>query len=381
MRTRHTNPPIDLRTALAHALGYPDYPSSLTAEPYLNYIANRHIGRGTLDEYLELFIRVIEHFSRSHAGPDTVRALLDTLVLTVNDDMFADTKAGSTTRSDYVEDTVMYIMGVWSMLLSSFVQLPTGVRKVSSAYRIRAHATGTKIKPFDENIRGLIRGSSTRLNAFTLNVLGAVRIIWTHNISRHMLLSRHGGRHVLELFALPCAFNATTLTSNAVGISPELAQEIQESYCILFNAWPDQSWHIKCGRYIGIRRFCLCWSCSAYRYRGQVVSKYRKLFHTKSRRTKRSRRGVQRSEYDPRLIELMDNESSDWTQDLFPCLWSRITALEEHLQSAKPWSIWILFRDRRDTLQFWTFFFATVVVLLTFLQVALGVAQVIGSFR
>jgi hypothetical protein len=197
---------------------------------------------------------------------------------------------------------------------------------------------------------------ATRLNAFTLNVLGAVQISWTHNISQHMRLSRQGGRHRLELFALPCAFNASSLTSNAVGIPSELAQEIQESYCILFNAWPDQSWHVSYGRYIGIQKFCWCWSCSARRYRTQVIAKYRKEFHhASSRRMKRSRRGDQLSEYDSLLVELMDNESSDWTQDLFPCLWSRIMVLEEHLSSAKPWSIWILFRDRRDTLQFWTF--------------------------
>jgi len=436
MHSRRAIPSTHLRTALAHALGYADYPSSSTAEPYLNYIANRHIGRGTLEEYLGLFIRVVEHFA---SGQETIRALLDALVDAEDEDMFADTKAGGAMRRDDVEDTVMYIMGAWSMMLTSFVGLPNGVRKITTAYGIRVHAGVKKPEVHEQSLGGLIRGSSllpapgnaqlvgfeepddeivrtamrlvallsqasgttgatnamgsipsssvrlgdvaskamntritadaleamdsleslsikaTRLNAFTLNVLGAVKISWTHNISRHMLLSRHGGRHILELFALPCAFSATTLTSEAVGIPSELAQEIQESYCILFNAWPDQSLHITYGRYIGIRKFCWCWSCSAHRYRNQVVSKYRKSFQTKSRRTKRSRRGDQLSEYDPLLVELMDNESSDWTQDLFPCLWSRITVLEEHLLSAKPWSIWILFRDRRDTLQFWTF--------------------------
>jgi hypothetical protein len=436
MHSRHTNPPLHHRTALVHALGYADYPDSSTAEPYLNYIANRHIGRESLEEYLGLFVRVIEHFSHSRPGPETIRALFDALVKSDDEAMFSDTKVGGAMRREHVEDTIMHIIGAWSMMLSSFVGLPNGIRKVTSAYGIRAQAAGEKTEAYDQTLAGLIRGSfllpapgnvqlagpmgpedeilhtairliallnqangttgptnntpsgsvllpnmttkatsstintnalealdsleslsvkATRLNAFTLNVLGAVQISWTHNISRHMLLSRHGGRHILELFALPCAFNATTLTSEAVGISSELAQEIQESYCILFNAWPDQSLHIKYGRYVGIRRFCWCWSCSAHRYRNQVISKYRTSFHTKSRRAKRSRRGDRLSEYDPLLVELMDNESSDWTQDLFPCLWSRIAALEEHLVSAKPWSIWILFRDRRDTLQFWTF--------------------------
>lgn len=447
MIPRRAQPLDPQRIALAHALGYDDYPDNLTAEPYLNYIANRHIGRGTLSEYLELFIRVIEHFSRGQekpnetkSTPESIRALLDALILSNDEDMFPDTKAGSPMRKDDVEDTVMYILGTWSMMLSSFVQLPNGFRKVTTAYNIRAQAEEEKAEAYDENLAGIVKGScllpslvngqssqltepedevvrtamklvallsrtdgtlsdksnhirrpssssllnantlgvtknhisthsldamdsleslsvkATRLNAFTLSALGAVKITWTHNVSRHMLLSRHGGRDVLEIFALPCSFNATTLTSDAVGISSELAQEIQESYCILFNAWPDLPTHAQFGRFLGIRKFCWCWSCSAHRYRCNVISKYRKMFGTKIRRRKRNRNGDLRSEYDPLLIDLMNgNESSDWTQDLFPCLWSRITLLEEHLQTAKPWSIWILFRDRRDTLQFWTF--------------------------
>jgi hypothetical protein len=377
----------------------------------------------------------VEHFSKGA----TIRVLLDALVGSDNEEVFADTKAGSAVRREDVEDTVMYILGAWVGMLGSFVGLPNGGRKVVVMYGMRAQAEGSKTEAYDHSLAGLVRGSgllpapgnaklvrsaepedeivrtamklvallsqasgtngmsnsmastpsslmllghsdstaigsttadaleamdsleslsikATRLNAFTLNVLGAVQISWTHNISRHMLLSRHGGRHTLELFALPCAFNASSLTSEAVGIPSELAQEIQESYCILFNAWPDQSLHVGYGRYIGIRKFCWCWSCSAHRYRSQVIANYRKEFHhASSKRMKRNRRGDRLGEYDPLLVELMDNESSDWTQDLFPCLWSRITVLEEHLLSAKPWSIWILFRDRRDTLQFWTF--------------------------
>jgi len=336
----------------------------------------------------------------------------------------------------------MYILGAWSVMLSSFVMLPNRVRKVTTAYNIRIGSDEKKTTDaFEENLAGLIRGSfllptprtgppahdpaavedvvkaaeklvallsqgkesmlsgthsmsrmplsnslfrsptidmpasnssnfsldamdsleslsikATRLNAFTLHVLGAVQISWTHNLSRHLLLSRHAGRYILEVFALPCAFSATTLISDAVGIPSELAQEIQESYCILFNPWPEKPMHVTLGRYLGIRRFCWCWSCSAHRYRQAVISRYHKACDMDSRKAKRKRSGDHRSEYDPLLITLMNNaESSDWTQDLFPCLWSRIVVLEEHLQLAKPWNIWILFRDRRDTLQFWTF--------------------------
>lgn len=199
---------------------------------------------------------------------------------------------------------------------------------------------------------------ATRLNAFTLNELGAVEISWTANISRHMLLSRHGGRHILEVFALPCALNATSLTSTAVGISPELVQEILDSYCILFSAWPGLPMHARIGRWFGIRKLCWCWSCSAHCYKTRVIHNYRRSCGGKSRKTNRMRGSDYHSEFDPLLAKLMnDTEASDWTQDLFPFLWSRVTELEEHLQEAKPWSIWILFRDRRDTLQFWTFWY------------------------
>lgn len=446
MHRRNTHPPDDLRIALANTLGFPDYPVNTAADPYLNYISNRHIGRGTLEEYLCLFIRVVEHFKghqvdvKGTPRPNSIQALLDRLGSSENDDLFADTKAGSSMRKEDVEDTVMYILGAWTMMLSSFVQLPNGFRKVITAYNVGAQMKEAKGEAHEEDLSGLIKGSrllpkpgtagdarvanpddemvqtaiklvallsgtkvnstssnsnlrrssnpallqsvnskmsrsqvsyrslddmdsieslsvkATRLNAFTLNVLGAVEISWTHNISRHMLLSRHGGRHILEVFAIPCVFKATTLTSDAVNISSELAQEIQESYCILFNAWPKTPLHAKLGLFLGLRKFCWCWSCSAYRYRDKIISKYKKSFYLKSRRAKRCRDANQRSEFDPLLVELMNNnESSDWTHDLFPCLWSRITILEEHLQAAKPWSIWILFRDRRDTLQFWTF--------------------------
>jgi hypothetical protein len=442
MPRRHSNDNDVRRNALAQAIGFADYPNNATAEPYLNYISNRHIGRGTLEEYLGLFLRVVEHFKQNGScgaqtpALDSIQVLLDTLVISENEELFSDTKAGSSMRKEDVEDTVMYILGIWTMLLSSFVQLPSGVRKVMVAYTLRVQSRGITRAACEENLAGLLKGSgllptpawaqtqaihpddeivriarqlvallssekgplddsvtspgtslgnpffessgpstsesqisfrsldnmdsveslsirSTRLNAFTLSTLGAVEISWTHNISRHMQLSRHDGRYVLDIFALPCVFDATSLTSYAVGISSELAQEIKESYCILFNAWPDVPMHAKFGRYLGMRKVCPCWSCSAHRFRRDALSKLRK---STSRNGKRSRDAVRRSEFDPMLAKLMNNnESSDWTHDLFPSLWSRITMLEEHLEKAKPWSLWILFWDRRDTLQYWTF--------------------------
>lgn len=194
---------------------------------------------------------------------------------------------------------------------------------------------------------------ATRLNAFTLDVLSAVEVSWTHNISRHMLLSRHGGRNTLEIFALPCALGATT--SKAIGIPLEYAQEIRESYGILFNAWPAEPMHAKLGFFLGIRKLCQCWSCCAHRYRRRIISSCKESSDLKSSRTKDTIDTV-RSEFDPMLVNLMNNDTPpDWTYDFFPCLWPRIILLEQHLRTSRPWSIWVLFCDRRDTMQFWTF--------------------------
>jgi hypothetical protein len=436
--------PGHLRIELAHALGFPEYPAIATAEPYLNYIANRHVGRGSLEEYLKLFIYIVGYFMSEDDGEDpasakSIQGLLDIMAAS-SSEYFLDTTIGSQTRRDDVEDTALYIIGIWTLLLSSFVHLPIagGARKIALAYSIRAQETpsASKSYPYEENIAGLISGSgllpvvgqwglpessngetanlkaaipmmdllklhkgsipslgsptgslhslhqlgfshvsdarmslrflddldsfesmhvaAIRLNAYTLSVFGAVDIAWTHNISRHMLLCKRGGRHVLEVFALPCALSAATLTSSAVGITPEYAQEVTESYSILFNAWSDTPRHAKVGKFIGSTRFCWCWSCSARRYRTCIVSRYRKLSRKQTPASKRSR-SAHASEFDPLLVDLMHSEPSDWTPELFPSLWSRIMVLEEHLQAAKPWNIWILFRDRRDTLQFWTF--------------------------
>ncbi|KAH5679265.1 hypothetical protein HBI21_083060 [Parastagonospora nodorum] len=462
--------PDQLRIELAHALGFPEYPATTASdpEPYLNYIANRNVGRGTSEGFLELIIQVVEYFKQGNEtsiSTPSIQGLLDGLS-TPPSQYFSDAPASTQPRRDDVEDTVMYILGIWTMLLSSFVHLPVagGARKITLAYTIRAQGKSNKLhnSPYDGGVSSLITGSgllpsagqwglpqssddnsamvqaavtlraalrrtqgsssvsmassggsvhslqnldtlghnntsislrflddldsleslhvaATRLNAYTLRVFGAVDIVWTHNLSRHMLLCKRNGQYVLEVFALPCALSATTLTSSAVGISAEYAQEITESYSILFNAWPDTPRHTTISSAFGARRFCWCWSCSAHRYRHQLISTYQKLSDKRTPGAKRSK-NAHASEFDPLLVELMRNEPSDWTPDLFPSLWPRIMILEEHLQSAKPWNIWILFRDRRDTLQFWTFFFATVVVMLTFVQVILGVAQVVGSF-
>jgi hypothetical protein len=176
--------------------------------------------------------------------------------------------------------------------------------------------------------------SATRLNVYTLNVFGAVDIVWTHNISRHLMLSKRGGHHTLEVFALPCALSAGSLRFSTTGIGADLAQEVRESYSLLFNALWEVPRHAK----LGAGRFCWCWSCSARQHRNRAIDEYKRFSQHRAPGGKRSRREYS-SEHDPLLIELMSNEPSDWTPDLFPNLWSRIVILEQHLNVAKPWSV------------------------------------------
>jgi hypothetical protein len=449
-----------LRTKLARTLGFADYPRNQTSAPYLNYIENRYIGRGTLEEYIVLFIMVVKYLQDAPVRNDalegertrTIRGLLDKLC-DANESLFADTQENTRMRKDEVEDTALYILGVWSSMLSSFVHLPNGSRRILNAYKSRNESIGLEVDVLSCSLSGLLHGSgllptpgdwtdvqddrdrdildaakrlmsllsgekttfdngtsprnidsspmrrsffgrlpsstsdaensssyiayrtldnidaveslsikAKRLNAFTLKVLGAVEICWTHNISRHLLLSQRRGRSILELFALPCVFTSTSIFSKAVGISSDFAQEIQESYCILFNAWPETPLHVKLGYVFGWRKICWCWACSSYRHRIHALENLKtisaaQLSTLKARRLHGQGQGqAVKDEFDPRLIKLMENpDPPDWTQELFPSLWPRIVALEEHLQRARPWSIWILFRDRRDTLQFWTF--------------------------
>jgi hypothetical protein len=197
---------------------------------------------------------------------------------------------------------------------------------------------------------------AVRLNAFTLNVLSAVDILWTPNVSRHMLLTKVGGRVALELFSLPCAFDA--ITSPFVGIPVELTQEIEESYALLFSAWSTVPWHAKLGKFVGIHKVCWCWSCSAARYRQRCITACKTLAPATSARKRKVSSNMQNGVFDPTLEKLMKSQSmGDWTPDDFPTLWPRISRLEQHLQTSRPWSLSVLFRDRRDTMQFWTFLY------------------------
>jgi hypothetical protein len=160
MSLKATTPSDELRTRLAHALGYHDYPASATAEPYLTYIVKSYGGED-VEDYLELFIAVVEHFKSGAAvtgGNDSIQALIDKLTLAGFRSVFVDTSAGDAMRRAHVEDIIMCIIGTWTTMLSSF-QLKGRSRKVTAAYNIFANAVPSPKDPYEENVAGLILGS------------------------------------------------------------------------------------------------------------------------------------------------------------------------------------------------------------------------------
>jgi hypothetical protein len=468
MPPSNENSTAECRIKLAHALGFMDYPTNTTAAPYLSYILRQCTGGETIEDFVELFIEVLEHFRMDKAANGTstvctIQALIDKFASSGFQNVFADTVAGGSRRKEQAEDTVMCVVGTWATMLSSF-QHKSRSRRVVATYSIFADATisqgsvsstspttqptpiSATIAPYDEDVAGLITGSgllpggewddrinsqsdmttklvslilnastrpnqslqdiivsnykrtsnsrmsynhrvqiektyviidlsshalledlnahesqsikATRLNAFTLNVLSAVTIEWTPNVSRHMLLTKANGHFVLELFSLPCAF--TAIGSPEVGVPIELTQEIEESYAVLFNAWPSIPLHARLGALFGLRKVCRCWSCSSYRFRQRCINTCKMHDVASSRIGKNVAPNLHHNDFDPALETLMTSQSMrNWTLDDFPLLWSRITRLEQHLQTSRPWSLSVLFRDRRDSMQFWTFLYVS----------------------
>jgi hypothetical protein len=154
-----------MRLTLAHAVGFPDYPASLVADPYLNYIYNQKISSMTLENYVTLFVTITQHFcSDTTAGeakdgdpwarprPVSIRSLMNGLITARNNAKNNATSAdtGSTKCREHVgypvryilgedvESTVLYILGVWTTMLSSFAFSSNEKPQIQAAYEYQA---------------------------------------------------------------------------------------------------------------------------------------------------------------------------------------------------------------------------------------------------
>lgn len=338
-----------------------------------------------------LLIRLV-----AHRSPETVSGYMTSLSSSP-DHYYFRAQSGSRERAESVRGTVLLVLGTWTLMKKYFTPSPLRPTRIELAYSLqnergpsedesqRRPPTGTfhqglqqlvvesgllphpnEEEPVGAQSRaewpyatslspdtrfglhvGLVdshRISSRRLNAPKLWSLAGIHIVWTENICRHLLLSKSGARHSLEVFALPCALRTgPRRVLSQAGIPETLGLEVRMSYANLFNPLPASAAHRKVFRYLGLRRVCWCLSCASWRLARRAMHELR------------SSQAVRGLPYDPEIKELMTREPEHWDQVDFKNLWPRILALDQHLQEARPWNFWVLFRDNRETVQYWTF--------------------------
>lgn len=344
------------------------------------------------------------NLQRTKSTPSTIKQCIDDLV---NDSMqpyFHDVPPGDQTRRHVVTDAVLLILGTWVLMQKYFIPQRGEPRRILLAYCWSDKKEYSEILSLEDTLPDFLRksgllpnpneivtlqknrkicingkgkgsksaisGSSyalhpslssvesleiaaTTLNAFKLANLGAVRILWTNNLSRHLLLSYHAKKFYLELFAIPSALQGgPDIVLNHIGIASDLIDEICQSYANLFNPKRPNRWHTYLGTPLGISFWCWCLSCSSKRLKNEQL---RKLKSTSPVPGDIKFTDSTRPKYDPALSDLISKTAKDWDQREFENLWPRIVALDTHLSGSKPWSFWVIFRDRRDSVQFWTF--------------------------
>lgn len=420
--------------ALKHALGFSDDELSQVAsiEPYVEYIKASWTGRGKQEDFLRFFIEVVQHFrdtsdERKRSEDSSIRGYLDGLIAQFDHYYFNDTIAQTSARISRVNDTVLLVLGTWLLSKSYFVPATQDQRRIVYAYCRATSQEYSEDHAFRQSIAGLLSTSgllpnpresdivpdgndgnvqliaevditeafplhscagdvleslsidANKLNAINLSTYSRIEIAWTQNLSRHMLLSKRAESYYLEVFALPCALqDGAGHVFSRMGISSSLIDEIECSYATLFNPCRESTSHKTLASLFGLHRWCWCLYCAAYRFRKRT---WETLRERKVRQGRTSSTIGPKSMYDDRIRVLMEHDASTWNQTDFGNLWPRILVLDAHLQRARPWNFWVLFRDRRDTVQYWTFLFGTAILLLTVLQVILSIAQVVGSFE
>ncbi|KAL6414217.1 hypothetical protein AUP68_00735 [Ilyonectria robusta] len=405
------------RAGLLSALGIAEGES---AEAYMHYIESAWTYQGEWNDFLHLFIDVVHHFhvpSTSQTAQPRIQAYIDGLVNSQTHAYFKDTVAGSGARITGVTEAVLRILGAWLLMHSYFIPTRRDQRRVVFAYCVRQKHGYSEQKALNEPVPRLLSqsgllpnayeingselnslpDSSTdrimepfglhdsvglleslsvnpkKLNAVRLSRLGGIKFTWTTNISRHLLLSKHGETNYLDLFALPCALQGDAASILAdMGISTELIDEIESSYATLFNPITPSYLHTKLAKIRGFCYLCWCLHCGSYRLRKRVL---RALNPPRGKDPARYQ-----FKYDPTLETLMKRNATQWDQTEFKQLWPRISVLDAHLQQTRPWNFWVLFRDSRDTVQYWTFLFGSIILFLTVVQVILGAAQVASGF-
>jgi len=288
---------------LAQDLGFTQYPTSKTAEPYLQYIISKHNDFGTVDDYLWLFSEIIK-LSSLATPSSTVPPNIQTIITIFDNDTSNRCFVGrvAPTRTKDVTDTVFLILGLWSMMRMSFETETNQVRPVIWAYNARLNGQVPIIDPLVCSLQDLVEGSglvprssnaqnmpqgiadtldpnayypmspltipARALNLSKLSILAGVHVHWTDNVARHLLLSSHAGTLHVELYAFPCALNSayrTTAFLEQTGIPTRYMVEVSKSYASLFNPVGVSKIHEFLNLFGAKRFFCWCLACTSYR--------------------------------------------------------------------------------------------------------------------
>jgi hypothetical protein len=371
---------------LASQLGFRAYPDNDSAKPFMRYVSYSCKNRNSLLPFYALFTRIIDHFDGKpdpSGAKKTLKAYIESQHILESEPYYKHAK-NTKDRKDEVVEAVFLCLGLWMMMKTNFVT-PTGRVScpIGLAYSVKTgRSDAISQEDLDASLHELIKDSglippsngepeqgfkvladalkaspdpnlqfpadveSLRIFAHGLNLsklftLAGVQVHWTDNLSRHLLLSVRANIWSVEIFAFPCVLleDGYKRKIETAGISPHYLQEIRLSYANLFNPTVPSMLH-RMFNWI-LKPICWCLYCSSYRLRRQELVKLNNR---------------EAGTFYDRVVENLSLElAQQWNHSSFPHLWPRILLLQMHLQNAKPWNFWVLFRDRRDKLPFWTF--------------------------
>jgi hypothetical protein len=361
-------------TRLATCLGFENHLTPETAEPYLQYIKAK-CGRSKRKEDKEHFVVLFKQVvDLATSNSPSIEAIIQSIDNDTNILYFQNDLPPS--RTIHVTEAVFSILGLWSLMGPNFVADTDQIRPVEWAYNARINGQAPRLEPLTRSLAQLVEGSglipalssghlrpqtidsaedpnayypmtipAEALNLSKLATLAGIHVHWTDNIARHLLLSSHAGASYVELYAFPCMLLRSEELYAPTGVAKAYINEVSKSYATLFKPRCEISIIHQVANWLGARQiFCWCLSCTSYRLA------MRELRAIRSKKAQYAN-----IIFDPRLGKVTDEKRMDWSQSTYPILWSRVVALQSALQDAKPWSFWVLFRDRREKLPFWTF--------------------------
>ncbi|KAM5350196.1 hypothetical protein ACJ41O_006701 [Fusarium nematophilum] len=213
-----------------------------------------------------------------------------------------------------------------------------------------------------------MRIEAKKLNICTLKMYAQVDIHWTKNMARHLLITRWAGRTTVEIFSLPSALAVPF----PPGVDRAFVDEVKASYASLFypdaesfKISPNTDQHVDeaghdyahlissphCGplsRLCGRRFWCTCWNCQYHKTAVGALESLKKSMGCHHPQTI-----PHQDLFDTEMLHDISRDAEDWTPEGFPVLWERIVALQGLQAKARPRSLLALFRDRRDTVQWW----------------------------